>query len=209
MTLALRRVCGGTGLTILAIAINLALFGLVGFLTSEARPPRDISDPVGVSLVSLAPPEPPPQEDVKDPEPPPPETKPDFEPDLVQPSVLGAGAVDFAVKIDLGEVGGSERQDNFIFDSVDLDQAPQAMVRVPPDYPYSARERGIEGYVAVKFLVREDGSVANVNVLKAKPEGYFEDAVRRTLPKWRFQPGRIGGNPVASWVVTTIRFDLN
>ena len=78
----------------------------LGFLTSEARPPQDISDPVGVSLVSLAPPEPPPQEDVKDPEPPPPETKPDFEPDLVQPSVLGAGAVDFAVKIDLGEVGG-------------------------------------------------------------------------------------------------------
>lgn len=209
MTLALRRLAGGGGLTILAIAINIGLFGLAGFLTSTARPPRDISDPIGVSLVSLAPPEPAKQEQVKEAEPPPPEAKPDFQPDLVQPSVLGGGVADFSVKIDLGELGQDQREQNFIFDSVDLDQAPQATVRIPPDYPYGARERGVEGYVAVKFLVREDGSVGNVNVLKAKPEGLFEDAVRRALPKWRFQPGRIGGNPVASWVVTTIRFDLN
>lgn len=209
MTAVLRRLAGGGGLMILAIVINIGLFGLAGFLTSTVRPPRDISDPIGVSLVSLAPPEPARQEEVRDPEPPPPETKPDFQPDLVQPSVLGGGVADFAVKIDLGELGRDGSQDNFIFDSVDLDQAPQATVRVPPDYPYGARERGIEGYVAVKFLVREDGTVGNVNVLKAKPEGLFDDAVRRALPKWRFQPGRIGGNPVASWVVTTIRFDLN
>ncbi|MBE0565410.1 MAG: energy transducer TonB [Krumholzibacteria bacterium] len=209
MTAVLRRLAGGGGLMILAIVINIGLFGLAGFLTSTVRPPRDISDPIGVSLVSLAPPEPARQEEVRDPEPPPPETKPDFQPDLVQPSVLGGGVADFAVKIDLGELGNDAGQDNFIFDSVDLDQAPQATVRVPPDYPYGARERGIEGYVAVKFLVREDGTVGNVNVLKAKPEGLFDDAVRRALPKWRFQPGRIGGNPVASWVVTTIRFDLN
>lgn len=209
MTAALRRLAGGSGLALLAVLVNVGLFGLAGFLTSTARPPRDISEPIGVSLVSLAPPEPPRQEEVRDPEPPPPEAKPDFRPDLVQPALPGAGAADFAVKIDLGELGRDQRQDDFIFDSVDLDQPPQAMVRVPPDYPYGARERGVEGFVAVKFLVREDGSVGNVNVLKAKPEGLFEDAVRRALPRWTFQPGRIGGNPVASWVVTTIRFDLN
>ncbi|MFN2369981.1 MAG: energy transducer TonB [Candidatus Krumholzibacteriia bacterium] len=209
MTGALRRLAGGSGLALLAVLVNIGLFGLAGFLTSTARPPRDISDPIAVSLVSLAPPEPPRQEQVPDPEPPPPEAKPDFQPDLVQPALPGAGVADFAVKIDLGDLGRDERQDDFIFDSMDLDQAPQAMVRVPPDYPYGARERGLEGYVAVKFLVREDGSVGNVNVLKAKPEGMFEDAVRRALPRWTFQPGRIGGNPVASWVVTTIRFDLN
>ncbi|MFO7608454.1 MAG: energy transducer TonB [Candidatus Krumholzibacteriia bacterium] len=209
MTGALRRLAGGSGLALLAVLVNIGLFGLAGFLTSTARPPRDISDPIAVNLVSLAPPEPPRQEQVQDPEPPPPEAKPDFQPDLVQPALPGAGVADFAVKIDLGDLGRDGRQDDFIFDSMDLDQAPQAMVRVPPDYPYGARERGLEGYVAVKFLVREDGSVGNVNVLKAKPEGMFEDAVRRALPRWTFQPGRIGGNPVASWVVTTIRFDLN
>jgi protein TonB len=204
------RQAGFNGLlVVLALVINLGLFGLAGFLTSQDRPPRDMTEPVGVSLVSLAPPEPPRQEEVREAEPPPPAEQPDFQPDLVQPSVLGAGAVDFQVKIDLEGVGRQRSDDSFIFDSGDLDQAPQALARVAPEYPYAARERGIEGYVAVKFLVREDGSVGNVNVLKAKPQGQFEEEVRRILPKWRFQPGSIGGEAVASWVVTTIRFDLN
>ena len=39
---------------------------------------------------------------------------------------------------------------------------PQAVRKTTPAYPYKARERGIEGYVAVKFMVREDGSVFHV-----------------------------------------------
>jgi len=206
---ALRRTAAGGGLAFLAVAVNVGLFGLAGFLTSQSRPPQDITEPVGVSLVSLAPPEPPARQEVETPEPPAPEPRPDFQPDLVQPSVAGLGLGDFAVKIDLGGVKADARRDDFIFDSADLDQAPQATAKVPPDYPYGARERGIEGYVAVKFLVREDGSVGNVNILKSQPEGVFDEAVRRALPRWRFQPGRVGGNPVASWAVTTIRFDLN
>lgn len=204
------RQLGLTGVLVTAaLVINLALFGLAGFLTSQHRPDRDITEPVGVSLVSLAPPEPPQREEVREPEPPPAEEAPDFQPDLVQPSVLGAGAVDFQIKIDLDGVDTQRADDSFIFDSGDLDQAPQQVARVAPEYPYAARERGIEGYVAVKFLVREDGSVGNVNVLKSKPQGQFEESVRSVLPKWRFQPGQIGGEAVASWVITTIRFDLN
>lgn len=205
----LRRFTGTTALLAVAALINLGLFGLAGFLTSKHRPPQDIIDPVGVSLVSLEAPEPPAQEEIKEPEPPPAEQKPDFMPDLVQPSLAGGGGFDFALKVDLGGIDRGQNDGAFIFDSVDLDQAPQALVRIPPDYPYSARERGIEGWVAVKFLIREDGSVGKVNILKSKPRDLFEEEVRRILPRWRFQPGRIGGEAVASWMVTTIRFDLN
>ncbi|MBU2500666.1 energy transducer TonB [bacterium] len=208
--LVLRRGGSLTGLLIAAALVNVALFGLAGFLTGKSRPPQDITDPVGVSLVTLAPPEPPQQEEVKEPEPPPPaQEKPDFAPDLVQPSVMGAALDGLAVKVDIGGIGEPSGRETFIFDSVDLDQAPQAVVKVPPEFPYKAREQGIEGYVAVKFLVRADGTVGNVNVLKSKPKGQFEEAVRRALLQWKFQPGRIGGEAVASWVVTTIRFDLN
>lgn len=207
---ALRRGARTAGLVAAAVLVNGAIFGLAGILRTEHKPPQDITDPVAVNLVTLAPPEPPRQEEVREPEPPPPvEEKPDFAPDLAQPSVMEAALAGLSVKVDIGHVGGRAAPQDFIFDSVDLDQAPQAVVKVAPDYPYKARELGIEGYVAVKFLVREDGTVANVNILKASPEGQFEEAVRRDLPKWRFQPGRIGGQAVASWVVTTIRFDLN
>lgn len=209
-TLKVRELLAHGGMIAAAVVINLALFALAGFLTTQDRHVQDITDPVGVSLVSLAPPEPPKQEEVNEPEPPPPaQEKPDFAPDLVQPSIAGPGVGGLAVSIDLGDISRDAGPAEMIFDSIDLDQAPQAVRKTPPTYPYQARERGIEGYVAVKFMVREDGSVFHVNILKAKPEGYFEDEVRRALVQWEFQPGRIDGEPVASWVVTTLRFDLN
>jgi protein TonB len=206
----LRGLAAQAGLVVAAIMVNFVLFALVGFLTTEHRAEQDLTNPVGVSLVTLAPAEPPKQEEVREAEPPPPAAeKPDFTPDLFQPAIAGPGTGDLAVSLNLGDVSTREDPAGMIFDSVDLDQAPQATTRIAPEYPFQARERGVEGYVAVKFLVRADGSVGNVNVLKAKPEGYFEDEVRRVLPRWTFQPGTIAGEPVPSWVVTTLRFDLN
>ena len=34
------------------------------------------------------------------------------------------------------------------------------------------------------------------------------DSVLKMLPTWKFSPGKILGEPVSSWVVTTIRFEL-
>jgi len=210
VTFRWREILINNGFVFGAILVNVALFALAGILTAQHHEVQDISDPIGVSLVTLAPPEPPKQEEVKEPTPPPSaEKKPDFMPDLTQPMISGPSVGGLAVSINLSGLSPRDDPSDLIFDSVDLDQAPQAVMKVPPTYPYKARERGIEGFVAVKFLVREDGSVGNVNVLKAKPAGYFEDDVRQALPRWKFQPGRIGGEPVASWVITTLRFNLN
>lgn len=195
-----------------AAGINLALLVLAGYLVNASRAPeQDITVPVGVNLVTLAPPAPPKQEAMREEAPPPPaEDKPDVQPDLFQPDFgAAAGAGDIAVNIDIGGITRSESAQEMIFDSVDLDQAPTPLVQVPPEYPYRAREQNIEGYVAVKFLVRPDGTVGNVNILKGQPEGVFDDEVRQALFRWKFQPGRLGGEAVASWVVTTLRFDLH
>ena len=34
-------------------------------------------------------------------------------------------------------------------------------------------------------------------------------AVRQTVPRWKFKPGHIAGEPVTSWVVTNVRFTLD
>ncbi len=195
----------------MAAAINLTLLVLAAYLVNASRAPeQDITAPVGVSLVTLAPPAPPRQEQAREETPPPPaEDKPEVQPDLFQPDLGAAGLGDIAINIDIGGAAQRESAREMIFDSVDLDQAPSVMVQVPPEYPFKAREQNLEGYVAVKFLVRPDGSVGNVNILKAQPAGVFDDEVRRALLRWKFQPGRINGEAVASWVTTTLRFDLN
>ncbi|MBK7673111.1 MAG: TonB family protein [bacterium] len=205
-----RRAARAVLMVFVAGAINVALLFVASYLINASRAPeQDITVPVGVSLVNLAPPAPPKQEKAREETPPPPaEDKPEVEPDLFQPD-LGAGIGDIAIDVNIGGATRDDAAREAIFDSIDLDQAPVAMVQVPPEYPFKAREQNVEGYVAVKFLVRPDGSVGNVNILKAQPAGVFDDAVRRALVRWKFQPGRLGNDAVAAWVTTTLRFDLN
>lgn len=193
----------------LACLVNVGLFGLTIVLSQEREIEHDISEPVGVNLVSLAAPEPPRQEEVQDQEPPPPPPKSDFAPDLIDPGLGNLAGPAIEIGIDLGGVQREPGAADFIFDSNDLDSAPQVSTRVNPEYPFQAREKGIEGFVAVKVLVGKDGDVRQVNVLKARPEGVFDTAVRKALADWRFKPGEVGGEPVTAWVTTTLYFRLN
>jgi protein TonB len=205
---------GGTfwiGVAVIAsLFVNLALLGLASLLASKHAKPQDITDPISVSLVNLEAPEPLQQREIKEPEKPKPQEKNDFMPDLVQPDFSGSAAgMDLGVVINLGDLGGGEAvAEEFVFEAYELDQAPQPIVRVPPVYPYKAREQGIEGAVQVKLLVNPDGSVGEFYIIDARPKGQFEDAVAKCVPQWRFSPGKIDGETVTAWVVTTIRFDL-
>ena len=141
--------------------------------------------------------------------------KTNFAPDLVVPSMpaMGAGeAVDPNIAVDLTGIasqGLETTNSSLVFESYELDQPPQAVVKEPPSYPYKARERGVEGSVQVKMLVQKDGSVGDVKILDARPKGVFDQAVYSALAQWRFNPGKIAGKAVMAWVVTTIHFDLN
>jgi protein TonB len=193
----------------LAVVVNVGLFGLTIVLSQERDMEQDISDPVGVSLVSLAAPEPPQQEEIQEHEPPPPQQKPDFAPDLIDPGFGDLSGPAIEIGIEFGGVQRNQAAGDFIFDSTDLDQAPQVSSRINPEYPFQAREKGIEGYVAVKILVGKDGEVRQANVLKARPEGVFDLAVRKAVAGWKFKPGLVGGEPVTAWVTTTLYFRLN
>jgi len=194
-----------------SLVVNLALLGLASLLASKQSKPQNITDPISVNLISLAPPEPQRQREVKEPEKPKPQQKNDFTPDLIQPSLSrGAPGMDLGVVINLGDMGNASSMggEEFVFEAYELDQAPQSIVRVPPVYPYKAREQGIEGTVQVKLLVNADGTVGEFHILDARPKGLFEEAVAKCVPQWKFNPGTIEGEAVTAWVVTTIKFDL-
>ena len=97
---------------------------------------------------------------------------------------------------------------NVVFNAYELDTQPEAIMR-NVQYPYKARERGIEGVVQLKLLVNKDGTVGKVEVLGERPEGMeFGTQVEKDAVNWKFTPGRIAGEAVTAWVVTNVRFEL-
>jgi protein TonB len=90
----------------------------------------------------------------------------------------------------------------------EVDREPVSLARMEPVYPFRARRRGIEGSVKVRFFVTRTGQVDGLEIIKAEPAGFFENTVRQTVSKWRFQPGMVAGGKVKTLVETTIVFKL-
>ncbi|WP_161499227.1 energy transducer TonB [Flavipsychrobacter stenotrophus] len=55
------------------------------------------------------------------------------------------------------------------------------------NYPPNAREAGIQGRVAITFVVNEDGSITNAKVTHSLGAGCDEEALRviKAMPKWK------------------------
>lgn len=95
------------------------------------------------------------------------------------------------------------------FEIGDVDATPMPTVKLEPVYPYRARRMNTTGSVDIRFLVDSTGTVQTLEILKADPEGIFEDSVRQAVTRWKFQPGRKDGKAVKTWMVTTITFELD
>jgi len=193
----------------LAVLLNLALFTSAARLSRDRLFEADMTDPVGVNLITLkpvTPPPPPAQKEVPEPKPKP---RPDFTPELSRPSINAPDPMAISVKIDPSLFSGGPVRGDFVFNATDLDTPPNAAVRTNPVYPYKARQRNIEGFVEVKFLVGADGRISEIQIINSKPAGLFDASVLKTVPQWKFRPGVLDGRTVPSWVVTTVEFKLS
>jgi protein TonB len=90
-----------------------------------------------------------------------------------------------------------------------LDRDFMPLSRQPPQYPYKAARRGIEGWVRVSFRVTEAGTVEDVQVLDSDPAGVFEQAAIKAVYRWRFKPRLVNGQPVAGTAEQVVEFELN
>ena len=70
------------------------------------------------------------------------------------------------------------------------------IVRVPPQYPKRAQQRGIMGWVVVEFTVTQSGAVSNPIVLDASPPGVFNRSALRAISRWKFKPKIQNGKAV-------------
>ncbi len=76
-----------------------------------------------------------------------------------------------------------------------------------PQYPESARKRGIEGWVEVAFTVTPNGTVDDVEVRNASPAEIFDDAAVRAVRQWRFEPVVRNGEKVPQRAMVRLRFE--
>jgi len=199
------------GIAALAALLITGLIMVAAAQLVRERPQRhDITMPTAVSLVNVPREEQVEEEvDRKPPEPPRREPEVDFAPELPAPSLTAPALTGPAVALDPTLFGGVAPSGPMVFEAADLDRAPRAVVRRQPQYPYRARQRRVEGRVKVRFLVQTDGSVSRITILESEPEGTFDQAVIDAVSGWRFEAGRLAGEPVAAWIVTPILFDLD
>jgi periplasmic protein TonB len=71
--------------------------------------------------------------------------------------------------------------------STDLESLPPLVSKRVPTYPPRAERRGIEGWVHMSFVIQPDGSVDEVKVLDAEPQGVFDREAVAALKMWRFE----------------------
>jgi protein TonB len=79
--------------------------------------------------------------------------------------------------------------------------------RREPRYPEAARRLRIEASVLLQVLVREDGTVGEVSVLRCtRPKIGFEEAALEAVREWRFRPASLRGRPVPATVTVKVDF---
>jgi protein TonB len=86
--------------------------------------------------------------------------------------------------------------------------APPGLLReVKPQYTEEARRAGVEGDVVLEIVVRADGTVGNVTILRSLGAGLDRRAVD-AVRQWRFSPARRFGTPVDVLVEVAVEFKL-
>jgi protein TonB len=86
-------------------------------------------------------------------------------------------------------------------------QAPRLLREVKAEYTDEARRRGMTGDVVLEIVVRRDGSVGDVSVLKGLGSGLDQRAIA-AVRQWRFDPARLRGTPVDVIVEVAVEFTL-
>jgi TonB family protein len=86
-------------------------------------------------------------------------------------------------------------------------EPPRLLREVKPDYTEEARVRRLAGEVVLEIVVRRDGSVGDLKVVKGLGGGLNERAVQ-AVRQWRFTPARRQGTPVDVIVEVAVEFKL-
>ncbi len=78
----------------------------------------------------------------------------------------------------------------------EFDRNAVALVRIAPEYPARALQRGIEGRVLLEFTITRTGAVENPKIIAAEPNSIFNAAAIKAVRQWRYEPKIENGRTV-------------
>lgn len=137
---------------------------------------------------------------------------PAIAPKLELPQLSVAGAVPAATpaaapSASSGTSLGAQNSSPSLLRASEVDELPELLTDLRPEYPDVLRRAGISGAVEVEYVVGEDGRVdsRSLQVLTTDHDR-FTDSVLQALQGARFKAARRGGRAVAVLVRQTIRF---
>jgi TonB family protein len=84
---------------------------------------------------------------------------------------------------------------------------PTVLERPEPVYPEAMRLDRVEGKVVFNVVVCSDGVPRGLEVVSEKPAGFREAAIE-AVRRWRYEPARQDGVPVAVKLAVQVRFRL-
>lgn len=87
-------------------------------------------------------------------------------------------------------------------------KAPVVTNRVNPEYTDIARKARVTGVVVVEAIIDKNGNVDSVKVVKDLPMGLSEQAAA-AVRRWKFKPGTLNGEPVATIFNLTVNFTMS
>lgn len=88
-------------------------------------------------------------------------------------------------------------------------RVPTKVFHVPPIYPESMQQAGLEGDVPIEAIIGRDGTVASVRVLSAEVHPDFAIAAADAVRQWRFTPTLLNGSPVEVVMTVSVTFTLS
>lgn len=88
------------------------------------------------------------------------------------------------------------------------DEPPAPTRRAKPEFPDSARRKGISGRVKLSVKIGTDGRVEAIKVVEASPPGVFEGVAKSAMQDWEFSPCVYENEPVVGWVTQSMVFKL-
>lgn len=208
-----------------AVSVNILLFLLIHQLvTNEPGEVPRLRDLNWLDFIQLEQTVEPEKKQIEEttPEKPPPEEKPPEIPEMEQPDVpkpqqpqlnipspnidvpLGVSGVPY-----LGDyLKSAPPQQSFKPQAPDIVTNLVPTTRIEPTYPPRALRAGVEGMVTVEFTITTDGSVKDIEVIKADPSDIFDSAVIRAVKRWKFPPQKVDGQTVERRARQDIKFTL-
>jgi protein TonB len=94
------------------------------------------------------------------------------------------------------------------YQAKEVDTRAEITERPDPRYTEEARRAGVQGRVVVKVLLRANGTIDRIRVVRRLPYGLTESAIRAACGI-KFKPAIKGGEKVPQWVTVEYGFMLS